>query len=357
MTILYINMRYLTQRITGVQRFAFELCKKLDLLAAEQSNNLQLIGLMPKRDVHAQYANYQFKQIQVHRCGVLSGHLWEQIELPYYARKHSLVNLCNSAPLMQQRQYITLHDVIFLNKLDSQTYVFRLWYTLMAKFTAARAQKIFTVSNNSKQEIIQQLKVVTQQVVVLGNAPSLHVYPYNEQILAQYNLQPQHYFLMVGSNSLRKNTHMVAQAFANNASLQKTKLVIVGGKFANLAATKQLNAPNLIYTDYISDSELRSLYHNALALIFPSISEGFGIPIIEAMAEQTPILAADIPVLHEICAASALYFNPYLVNELITQIELVLHDSSIITQLKRLMAERLDQYSWSKFAKVMLEQF
>ena len=126
---VYINCRFLTQRITGVQRFAFELCKALDSLLIE-ANDLQVIGLMPNREINAQYTDYVFHNITIQPCGRFAGHIWEQFELPFYSRGSLLINLCNTAPLVKFYQMITLHDVIFMTNLDSQKWWFKAWPAL-----------------------------------------------------------------------------------------------------------------------------------------------------------------------------------------------------------------------------------
>ncbi len=352
---LIINCRFLTQRITGVQRFAFEMCKELDSLLYNHSG-LEVIGLMPEREINEQYRGYVFKSIQIKSCGRLSGHLWEQLELPIYSRGILLINLCNTAPLFKLKQCITLHDVIFMTNQDSQKLWFKLWYRLIARVTSLSAQTIFTVSQFSKAEIVRLLEVNADRVVVLGNAPSLQNYTYANDVLTRFNLGGKKYFLMIGSNSARKNTQMVAKLFALDHELSEVLLVIVGGKYINLGAVDELVADNLIYTDYIADSELRSLYAHAEALIFPSLYEGFGIPVVEAMAESTVVIASDIPVIREVCADSALYFDPHSINSLKQQIMLSLDNpNATLIKLKHKTQTQLVNYQWAKFAKIMLE--
>lgn len=352
---LIINCRFLTQRITGVQRFAFEMCKELDSLLHSYAD-LKVIGLMPQREINEQYCNYVFKSIQIKGCGRLSGHLWEQLELPIYSRGALLINFCNTAPLLKFKQVITLHDVIFMTNQDSQKLWFKLWYQLIARVTVSSARSVFTVSEFSKAEIIRLLKVNADRIVVLGNAPSLQNYAYENQIFNRFKLVGKKYFLMIGSNSTRKNTQMVAKLFASEPELHDVMLVIVGGKYVNLGAVDDIVAENLIYTDYIKDGELRSLYSHAQALIFPSLYEGFGIPLLEAMAESTIVIASDIRVIREVCADNALYFDPYSTNSLKQQIILRLsHSDELLLELKDKAQAQLVNYQWAKFAKIMLE--
>ena len=350
---IYINCRFLTQRITGVQRFAFELCKALDNLLVEV-HDLQIIGLMPNREINAQYTDYVFHNITIQPCGRFAGHIWEQLELPFYSRGSLLINLCNTAPLVKFYQMITLHDVIFMTNLDSQKLWFKAWYRVIAYVTSATAKHIFTVSQFSQQEICRLLGCNIAKITVLGNAPKITNYPYQDDILHKFNLVSRPYYLMIGSNSARKNTQLVAELFAQDPRCQELILVIAGGKYANLGEVSTIEASNIIYTNYIDDSALRCLYHHAQALLFPSLYEGFGIPLVEAMAESVPIIAADIPVTHEVCAESALYFSATDSQQLANCILLLQTQPELRERLIKNGLLRLDNYQWDKFAKIML---
>lgn len=349
---IYLNCRFLTQRITGVQRFAYEICKALDHLVLEYPH-LQFIGLLPKRPIQAQY-EHLFTNIKLQPCGQFSGHLWEQLELPFFARGGYLVNLCNVAPLFHFKQFITLHDIIFMTNLDSQKWWFKLWYCVIARFTSRFARHIFTVSNFSQSEISRYLAIAPSRITVLGNGASLLNSAYQNEIISRLSLANQAYFLIIGSNSARKNIQLVTSLFATSAKLSSIKLVVVGGNYANLGMVNQVNAPNIIYTGYIADDELRSLYRNAQALIFPSLYEGFGIPVVEAMAESVPLIVADIPVMREVCGASALYFDPSSSQQLELQLDLLLTKPNLSLDFAKLSAMQLASYQWAKFAKMMI---
>lgn len=343
-------MRFLTQRITGVQRFAFSICQELDKLA-KNSLSLPMVGLLPKQKINPQYLGYLFKNIQIKQVGKLKGHLWEQFELPWFSRQNLLLNLCNTAPLIKFRQLITLHDAIFMTNLDSQKLWFKLWYRYLAKISSTNSHKVFTVSEFSKKELNRLLGIKLDKICVLGNAASINQYSYDDTILEKLSLVSKHFFLIIGSNSRRKNTQMITRLFASESSLQQNILVVVGGQFSNLGHVNHIQAANIIYADYVEDSALRSLYHHAKALIFPSIYEGFGIPVLEAMSESTPVIASNIPVLHEVCGNNgALYFDPNCPLEVVLAIQ-KLNDNKFKSQFIKNGLVRASAYSWRKFAQ------
>ncbi len=347
-------MRFLTQKVTGVQRFAYEIVKELDQLLCS-CPKLEVIGLMPNRPIQEQYLAYKFKNIQILRSGKFAGHIWEQLELPFYSYGYFVVNLCNTSPIFKLKKYIVLHDVIFMTKYDSQKWWFKLWYQLITRLSIPVCRHWFTVSEFSKLEIVKYLKIKSDKITVLGNAPSLNCLEPDNRVLLELNLDSQAYFLMIGSDSKRKNTQMVAKLFAESADLSHTKLVIVGGKFANLSNTANpILADNIHYLGYVTDQELVSLYKGATALIFPSVYEGFGLPVIEAMGLHCPVIVANIDVLKELCKDSVLYFDPMNPYELEQKIK-ALANPKLKEQISDSAYIRSLDFSWAKSASALLD--
>lgn len=347
-------MRFLTQRITGVQRFAYEITKELDKLLASCSE-IKIIGLLPNAPIYSEYDLANYQNIKLKKCGKLTGHLWEQIELPWYSRDNPLINLCNSSPILKSNKYLVLHDAIFMTKLDSQKWWFKLWYRLQMVSNKLSCKKWYTVSHFSQVEIVRLLSVNLDKIEVLGNAPSLSSCksPTNSSKISN-TLEGKRFFLMIGSNSRRKNTELVAREFADNPLLSEINLVIVGGVFSNLGDVWIPCADNIIQLGYVADSELVNLYQKALGLIFPSLYEGFGIPVVEAMGLGCPVIVSDIPVMHEICGESGLYFNPENADGLVNHLLQLQTDTYYSSQTKQVIQQSYN-YSWAKFAKIMLD--
>ena len=140
---LYVNARFLTQPITGVQRFGIELSKELKLLRPD------LRFVAPRNILHVELG----EQLGVEVRGKLTGHAWEQLELPYYTRGGLLLNLCNTAPLAKRRQLVTLHDAAVLAVPKAYSYAFRSWYSVLFYLLSRTAQEVLTVSTFSQREL------------------------------------------------------------------------------------------------------------------------------------------------------------------------------------------------------------
>ncbi|MGL5312044.1 MAG: glycosyltransferase, partial [Peptostreptococcaceae bacterium] len=160
---IVINGRFLTQNITGVQRFAHEIIRELDNIVKPGEYKI----LAPKNII---YKDLDYKNIKIEICGNLKGHLWEQIELPYYVKKNKaeLINLCNTAPILNPN-IVAIHDIQTKVHPEFFSKKFALWYNLMNKFNIKNSKKIITVSNFSKSEIVKYYGVSEDKITVIYN--------------------------------------------------------------------------------------------------------------------------------------------------------------------------------------------
>ena len=121
-----------------------------------------------------------------------------------------------------------------------------------------------------------------------------------------------------------------------------------------ITAVGNYNKPGIIYTGRISDAQLKALYLEASMFIFPSLYEGFGIPILESFFCLTPCIVSDIPVFHEICKDAVLYFNPNDANDLINKIKLLQNNESLYNNLVNQSKFIVNDYRWKKQAAALL---
>ncbi len=298
---LFINGRFLTQRVSGVQSFAREICREL-------AKETELTILIPANEplIDDEFSPF------IKKIGKLKGHLWEQIDLTWFMNNQKearLLNLCNTGPLFLQGQIVTIHDLAFLKNPAWFNRVFSITYSIMVPRLVRSASTVITVSETVKAEICSQYGVSSQKVIVLSNKVGIDLL--NEDDIPPFDerLVPTSYFLMVGSNNPRKNFNFVEKLFSENNISHI--LVIAGGSFRSFNTDNTMHFQNdrIIRLDYINNQKLKWLYKNAKAFINPSLYEGFGIPNIEAMAFGCPVICSDIPVFREVCKEAAFYFN------------------------------------------------
>jgi glycosyltransferase involved in cell wall biosynthesis len=307
---IYINARFLTQPITGVQRFAIELSKEL-----KQSNH-SIVFLSPRDIIHKELSS----ELEVKTIGFLKGHLWEQLELqPFvFFNKGLLISFCNTAPLFLKDQIVTVHDLCFRIYPQWFSKPFSLFYNFMIPKICNNSKAIITVSETSKNELHHELGIPLHKVSVIYNGVA-DIFKKNIDV-SMDPLVVGDYILTVSSHHPRKNFTRLVEAFKllNNKNL---KLCIVGNMHKNFKDTRKEINDNILYLNNISDAELLNYYKHAKLFVFPSVYEGFGIPIIEAMQFDVPVCVSDIPVFNEICIDNAIYFNPLLVEDISSKIK------------------------------------
>ena len=184
---IYFNGRFLTQRLTGVQRYAVELIKELDqVLSVREYHDNEYVLIIPRHTA----CNLQLQTIKIQRVGMLKGHLWEQIELPFYTRDGFLVGFCNCAPLLKRRQVVVLHDAAVRAIPEAYSKLFRLWYNIMFCVLGKKIDRIFTVSEFSKDELHKYYHIPLEKIQVAYNSVD-HIKKItpNEMVLAKYHLE------------------------------------------------------------------------------------------------------------------------------------------------------------------------
>lgn len=298
--IIYINGKFLSQRLTGVQRYALEITKRL-IQAREDvfvvvPPTLNLDQVEVPRERILQFGSYK------------NAILWEQIELPRFLKKepdHVLVSLCNIGTLFSKRQVLCVHDMSFAVNPTWFTKSFSAYYNFMVPRLVKRAYKVITVSRFSRREIQEKLRRPNLDIPVIYNAPSDR---FMIKELGGHKPSKNGFFLFVGSQDPRKNLQLLLRLFREE-EFKDERLVVVGGKTKSFNTVVLQQLPNVEFKDKCDDAELASLYREAKALINPSLYEGFGLPLVEAMASGCLLILSDIEVFQEIAQDGALYFK------------------------------------------------
>jgi len=339
-----INCRFLTQSVTGVQRFAIELCKQFKLLSSD------FVFVSPKNVIHHELA----KEFQVVTFGKLTGHLWEQIELPLYVGNSLLINLCNTAPILKRNQYVFIHDAAVFRFPKAYNWKFVWSYMLLGKSLKHSAKKIFTVSDFSRNELIECLGVRPEKIAVIS--PGIEISGGEDvRILEKLSITKQNYVLTVGSLDPKKNINGLIYAF-KQLKAKEIDLVIVGsqneGVFRKL---KIANQDKIKLSGYVSDRELIALYKNALFFAFASFYEGFGLPPLEAMSLGCPVLVSNTASLPEVCGEAALYCDPFRTESIYEGILEMITNAELREQLTLRGPEQIAKYSYQKSARALVD--
>ncbi|GAM08234.1 protein RfbU [Geobacter sp. OR-1] len=353
--IIYLNGRFLTQSITGVQRYAHEVIKALDELIA--SGKIDASGynfeLLVPPDVE-ELPDY--RAVSVRSVGRLTGHYWEQFELPFHSRDGVLVSLTNAAPLFKRNQVVTIHDAAVFAFPEAYSFFFRLWYRVLMKLLGRIARMIITVSNFSCNELITYCSINTEKIrVIYEGKEHITATPADEHILKQYNLASRKYVLASGSTNPNKNIQSVIAA-VKLLGHTDIKVVVAGGANPKVFKLSQAHeADNIVNVGYVNDGELRALYEHALCLVYPSFYEGFGLPPLEAQACGCPVIVSSAASLPEVCQGAALFCNPYDATDIVASIRRLIFEPGLREEMRRNGLEKAERLSWTACASSIFD--
>jgi len=348
-----VNSRFLTQKITGAQRFAMEMSKHIRQL-------LQTVRFIAPHDILHKDLTVE---LNVKIVGRNRGHLWEQFDLPYFLYKNNkplLVNFCNTAPLAYTNQIVTILDLSFLINPGWFSKRFFLFYKFLTPLIAKRSKKVITISEFSKQQIVKILKVPEEKIEIVYCGISEEIKGFSKK---EFYNEYGEYILTVSSLEPRKNFRNLILAFNRLKFRSNVKLIIVGSEnriFADLTLRNLIQGDDrIIMTGYVSDKDLSGLYRHAMLLVYPSLYEGFGLPPLEAMACGCPVVVSSAASLPEVCGDAAFYVDPYDVDDIAKGIYKVLTDEKLQRELRQKGLERVKLFSWrdsaEKFISVMEE--
>lgn len=245
----------------------------------------------------------------------------------------------------------TIHDLIHLKVPEESSAFRRLYYAAVVRPAARRAHCIFTVSEYSKREIAEWADVAEEKIVVASNAVAS---PFTSDGPRYQPGQP--YFLHVGRRGAHKNIPRLLRAFCQSRSGKQACLLFTGDQDdATADCIHQLGMRHtVLFTGPLSDDALAAMYRGAEALLFPSLYEGFGLPIIEAMACGTPVITSDATATAEVAGKSnALLINPEDVAALSEAIDMIAYSSDLRSRLVKTGLARASFFSWDRTSTII----
>jgi len=348
---IYVNGRFLAQPLTGVQRYSRELLGALNTLAENGEIDLSaqpLVCLAPPDSGPGP----AWKHIPLIRAGRFTSNLWEQVDLPLAARGGLLFSPGNIGAYFHPHQVATLHDASVFAYPQAYTLLFRLKYQVMLRRLGRIARQIITVSEFSRGELARYCHIPLEKITVIPHGHEhLQAIRPDPSILARLEIGPKPYLLAVGSDSPHKNMGALIEAMRGLRG-ENIELIVAGGSFSRVFAGGHLDLPsNVRRAGYVTDGELRALYESARGFVLPSLYEGFGLPLLEAMAFGCPVICSDRASLPEVAGDAALYFDPSRPEQIRAQIQALLHNPAETEERSRRGFARLAGFTWTAAAR------
>jgi glycosyltransferase involved in cell wall biosynthesis len=357
----------------GLGRYTQKLIENLEKISVENGNfsNEYFIFLGKEN-----FNDYIPKNPNFHK--ILAPYRWytllEQICMPKILNKYNLdlVHFPHfNVPFLYRRKFVvTIHDLILLQfptvrgtTLNPIFYKIKFWaYQFIIWSAIKRAKKVITVSNFTKKELLKYYKndLSEEKIIVTYEAGSdweeneKNISSNDLEILKKYGiLKP--YLLYVGNAYPHKNLERLILAFSRIDLAQKYQLVLVGKidyfyeKLKKLARNK--NIENVVFLGYITDEILSLIYRKSEAYVFASLYEGFGIPPLEAMSKNVPVISSNHPCMKEILEESAYFFDGKNEESIAGAMKKVLEDEEIRKDLIEKGLQQIKKYSWKKMSQ------
>lgn len=357
---------FIHDEIRGISRYTFELIRALKKTAGDR---IAFYSFSPE-PMHAVFQEeLNLKQIVFSAKREI---LWEQYELPRKIKEnrmdvfHATHN--RGLPLWRAcKLVLTCHDIIenlpgFNDRRPLKPYMRQRYADLISIYGA---HKIITVSEHSKKDICKFWKVPEKKVEVIYEAANERFLCCvgSEQILKikeKYQL-PSVYLLYLGGFDRKKNLPGLVKAY-KEISEEVPHLVLAGDQKGDFALVEKLVndfglAGRIHFPGKIADEDLPGLYQGALAFIYPSLYEGFGLQLVEAMASGIPVLASERTSLPEVLGGAGLLFNPEDPQSLAKQLKAVSFDAGLRNILCQKSKDRASHFSWEKTARQTLEVY
>ena len=368
---LVINGKFLqpgTSR-SGVYRVARELLVALDQMLAD---NPALAAAMPCRLlvpgglpapleadlglVHIRVNKQRRRRAMHPALARLTGVLWEQLVLPWHARGNALVSLCNIAPVMSRNAFTMVHDAQVYSAPDSYSRAFRAWYKLVLPLLGKRHACLLTVSQYSRKELARYGVASLGRIRVIHNGVDhvMRVAPDAAKVHAAA-LAGRPYVLALANTQPHKNVEILLKAF-HSPLLEGVTLALFGPAQREDFESLGHKVPDHVkFLGFVSDAELAGLMQEAVALAFPSTTEGFGLPPLEAMLRGCPAIVAPRGALTEVCGDAVLWAHPRQSAEWALQIRRLCTDAHLRAQMQARGKAHAAQFTWQRAARGLVE--
>lgn len=350
-TLHVINGRFGAQRVTGVQRAAIGLLRALD--AREDLPGVWQL-LSPSGVAWEPMSRIA---VRVQRLPPGAGHAWEQWAVAGAAAAGARVlNFAGSGPWFGGPQVSWLHDAAVFDHPEAYRPTFVRWYRALFRHRVRRGDLLITPSEHARERLAFHLDVGQSRLhVLLHGADHLDAVAAAPGLLERLGLERGRFWLCVASRNPNKNLPRLLRAHARGGS--GLPLVLVGAGdprvFANAMEPGLGSAVRALPA--AQDCELKALMQGARGLLMPSLVEGFGLPVLEAMRQGCAVMAARAGALPEVCGEAALYVEPLSEDSIAEGLTRLARDDALLEHLRAVGLRHAAPFTWSRAAGGLLQ--
>jgi glycosyltransferase involved in cell wall biosynthesis len=348
-----INGDFVSLRPTGVARYAREVTLALDSLIAAKhplTAGLELNILAPRSPTDLPLEAIPVKILPEFRRPRLP-QFWVQLQLPRQVTG-GLLSFCNLAPIRTRRHIVCIHDLHTRVMPESYGLGFRWAHRVILPLVGRRARWITTVSELSRDHLIAFGIAPAEKIVITYNG-SDHASRWNAD-KASLTLGERPYVVALGQRQRYKNTELIWR-IAEPLNQLGLDIYVAGDLDAESLGSFGPSIPsNVRLFGRVSDDDLARMFKHAIAFLFPSRIEGFGLPAVEAIARGCPVIASTSPCLPEICGDAAIYAGPDDGDAWVSAVQSLLSDPTVRSAMAKKGVARAQRYRWLDIAEIYL---
>ena len=351
---LFINGTILDERPTGLGVYVKNVVSKLK----EKDENFTVFCPINIEGVDVVKTTEKLKTSYKKKGGLVR-FLWTQFVLPFKVGKNDIVYhpFQYLSLFSRAKQIITIHDFIPLYYPEVAKHQYY-YYKFIMPILLKKAYKVICISENTKNDVLKFYNIDSDKLVKIYNGYDRELFNVNnvrEDILEKYNIT-RPYFIAVGAGYSHKNLETALNAFSEIVNKFDSEFVIVGKDSNYILKLKELVKKLHIekqvkFIGYVPDEDLPTLYNKSKAFVYPTLYEGFGLPILEAMACETVVLTANNSSLPEVYGDAALDFDAKDEKEIVNKMKLVLTDSKLREKLIELSKKQITKFTWDNTAE------
>ncbi len=292
--------------------------------------------------------------------------LFARPQLPPSLRETDVLHATNPSAIPpagpRQRLVVTVHDLAFEHFPELFPRSWRLLYRIGLRAAVRRADAILTPSRNTAEDLVSRTKVRPERIHVVPLAAALGSHDADPREVRDRLKIPEPYVLFVGTLEPRKNLVSLVRAYRRAAGNGAPHTLVLAGPMGWQpgALLRELALPgpgDVVLTGTVSASDLDALYRDASAFVYPSVYEGFGLPVLEALARGVPTIASNASSVPEVAGDAGIAVDPRSIADLADALERVLGDASLAEDLSRRGRERAARFTWDETARRTLQVY
>ncbi|MGK7345527.1 MAG: glycosyltransferase family 4 protein [Candidatus Nitrospinota bacterium M3_3B_026] len=366
-----IDVRTISKPRSGVGHYVTNLIRELQ--AIDGDNSYLLISNDGAYETEfSPRANFENYKTWISNENHLVGDLWESLWLPGMLRKRG-VDVFHGPAFMiplrlpAMRAVVTIHDIVAFIKPETVPLKYAMYMRFLISLVARKADRIITPSQSTKKDLVNILSIPEERINVVYEAVSGKFRPAGDagvraDVKRRFGIRDR-YMLFVGNLEPRKNLVRLLRAFeaARERLGGAYQLVICGKKgwlYKDILKTfREVDKGDVILTSYVSDPDLVGLYQGADMFVFPTLYEGFGLPVLEAMACGAPVINSNVSSLPEISEDASILIDPLDVESISEAMVRLAFSESLRDELREKGLRRAARFSWTETARKTLDVY